>query len=85
MLEGFKIIKLKQFFLEEGNLFHGLKNSDDGYDKFGEIYFSFINKNSIKAWKFHKKMTLNLIVPVGSIRFNFLDFREESSTFKEKK
>tara|TARA_B100001750_G_C15407989_1_gene546261 strand:+ start:15 stop:440 length:426 start_codon:yes stop_codon:yes gene_type:complete len=84
MLEGFKIIKLKQFFLEEGNLFHGLKNSDDGYDKFGEIYFSFINKNSIKAWKFHKKMTLNLIVPVGSIRFNFLDFREESSTFKEK-
>ena len=29
-------------------------------------------------------MTLNLIVPVGSIRFNFLDFREESSTFKEK-
>ena len=42
MLEGFKIIKLKQFFLEEGNLFHGLKNSDDGYDKFGEIYFSFI-------------------------------------------
>ena len=84
MLEGFKIIKLKQYFLEEGNLFHGLKNSDDGYDKFGEIYFSFINKNSIKAWKFHKKMTLNLIVPVGSIRFNFLDFREESSTFKEK-
>ena len=84
MLEGFKIIKLKQFFLEEGNLFHGLKNSDDGYDKFGEIYFSFINENSIKAWKFHKKMTLNLIVPVGSIRFNFLDFREESSTFKEK-
>ena len=84
MLEGFKIIKLKQYFLEEGNLFHGLKNSDDGYDKFGEIYFSFINKNSIKAWKYHKKMTLNLIVPVGSIRFNFLDFREESSTFKEK-
>ena len=84
MLEGFKIIKLKQYFLEEGKLFHGLKNSDDGYDKFGEIYFSFINKNSIKAWKYHKKMTLNLIVPVGSIRFNFLDFREESSTFKEK-
>ena len=31
MLEGFKIIKLKQYFLEEGNLFHGLKNSDDGF------------------------------------------------------
>ena len=27
-------------------------------------------------------MTLNIIVPVGSIHFNFIDLRENSETFK---
>ena len=40
---------------------------------FGEIYFSNINSLCIKAWKKHKIMTLNLIVPIGKVRFVFHD------------
>ena len=41
--------------------------------EFGEIYFSTVNQNKIKAWKMHTKMKMNLIVPSGEIRFNFID------------
>jgi dTDP-4-dehydrorhamnose 3,5-epimerase len=63
-----------------GDIFHGMKKSDIGYMGFGEIYLSSIKKNSIKAWKRHKKMTLNLIVIKGEIRFVFFDDRISSAT-----
>ena len=39
----------------------------------GEAYFSNIDFNHIKAWKRHLKMTCNLIVPYGKVRFVFFD------------
>ena len=36
-------------------------------------YFSCIHKNSTKGWKKHTQMTMNIIVPVGSIRFLIFD------------
>ena len=46
---------------------------------FGEAYFSQVDKGAVKAWKCHKKMTLNLIVPVGEVRFVLFDDREISN------
>ena len=46
-----------------------MKASDPGYISFGEAYMSSINKGVIKGWKKHKKMTLNLIVIIGEIKF----------------
>ena len=40
-------------------------------------YFSKINKGSIKGWKLHQKMTLNLVVPLGEVEFVFYDFKNE--------
>jgi dTDP-4-dehydrorhamnose 3,5-epimerase len=54
-----------------GNVLHALKTTDIGYEKFGEAYFSWVNYNSIKAWKMHTKMIMNLIVPVGQVKFVF--------------
>lgn len=65
------ITPLAEFQLLEGNVLHGLKSTDTGYEKFGEIYFSWINHGSIKAWKMHTKMVMNLIVPVGQVKFVF--------------
>ena len=62
---------------------HGLKKTDSSFDSFGEIYFSTVLKDSIKAWKLHKKMTLNLVVPIGSVMFCFYDNRENSKSFKK--
>jgi dTDP-4-dehydrorhamnose 3,5-epimerase len=64
---------LKQVFHSKGDIFHAMKKSDAGFDGFGEAYFSTINKNTIKGWKRHTKMTLNIVVPVGKIEFVIYD------------
>ena len=68
---------------DSGCVYHGLKNTDKGFKEFGEVYFSSVKKEIIKAWKLHKEMTLNLLVPVGSVLFCFLDAREQSNTFNQ--
>jgi dTDP-4-dehydrorhamnose 3,5-epimerase len=57
-----------------------MKETSTGYAGFGEAYFSQVDRGAIKAWKRHKKMTLNLVVPVGEIRFVLFDDREVSNT-----
>ena len=55
--------------LSAGNILKIITNKSSGYKKFGELYISFVNKNRIKAWKRHRKMTMNLVVPVGKVLF----------------
>ena len=62
-----------------GNIMHAMKEIDAGFYGFGEAYFSEVNFNSIKAWKRHKEMTLNLVVPIGKIKFVLFDNREGSN------
>ena len=80
-IENIKKIPLQVFPNENGNVYHALKKTDPGYFEFGEVYFSRININSIKAWKRHREMTMNLVVPLGEVKFIFLDsfgnFRKE--------
>jgi dTDP-4-dehydrorhamnose 3,5-epimerase len=80
MIEGVALIPLKIIPGENGAVMHGLKVQEDSYKSFGEAYFSFVNKGKIKGWKRHTKMTLNLIVPVGNIRFVLYDDRDNSKT-----
>lgn len=72
---------LKRIPVFGGDVLHAMKKSDAGFSGFGESYFSQVESGVIKAWKKHLKMTLNLIVPIGRVRFVFKDndglFREE--------
>ena len=72
-MDGVILTPLKQITNAKGDIFHGMKKSDDGFDGFGEAYFSTIFQNDIKGWKKHTKMTLNLVVPVGKIDFVIYD------------
>ena len=68
------IIKpLKRIQLVDGDVLHALKSSEGEFHGFKEAYFSTIKKNKIKAWKRHLIMTMNLIIPVGRVQFNFYD------------
>tara|TARA_B100000886_G_C20113474_1_gene362804 strand:- start:159 stop:566 length:408 start_codon:yes stop_codon:yes gene_type:complete len=68
------IIKpLKKINLEDGDVLHALQSSEDEFHGFKEAYFSTIKENKIKAWKRHLLMTMNLIIPVGKVQFNFYD------------
>ena len=65
-----------------GSVMHAIKKSSSGYSDFGEAYFSWVALGAVKAWKKHKQMVMNLIVPVGCVRFVFWledknDFRVE--------
>jgi len=68
-LDGIILTPLKQIHNPKGDIFHAMKKSDDGFNGFGEAYFSTIHKDNIKGWKQHTKMTLNLVVPFGKIEF----------------
>ena len=74
---------LKIISADEGSVLHFIKSSDRGFANFGEVYFSTVKKDCIKAWKLHTKMTLNLVVPVGKVLFNFIDAREDSDDFEK--
>lgn len=50
---------------------HAMKRGDAGFADFGEAYFSWIEAGAIKGWKAHVRMTLNLVVPLGRVRFVF--------------
>lgn len=78
------ISTLKFFSDSSGSVMHVMKSTDENFDEFGEVYFSTVLKGCIKAWKLHKKMVLNLVVPSGSVLFNFIDLREDSKTFNKK-
>jgi len=68
-VDGVIITPLKKVLNKDGDIFHGMKKTDNGFDGFGEAYFSSINKGSIKGWKKHTQMTLNIVVPIGAINF----------------
>ena len=65
-----------------GNVMHALKKSDSGFVGFGEAYFSIIAFNKTKGWKRHKKMTMNLLVPVGKIKIVLIDDRDYATSPK---
>ena len=71
MIEGVKITPLKQIFDERGKIMHMIRADSEVFTQFGEIYFSRVDFKEVKAWKRHRKMTLNLAVPVGEVKFVF--------------
>lgn len=71
MLDSILITNLKKIKVEGGDVLHAMKENDYGFSGFGEAYFSWVSSHTIKAWKRHTKMTLNLIVPVGKVKFVF--------------
>ena len=80
MIKDIVVTHLDVIDTPSGNVMHGMKETSAGYAGFGEAYFSQVDKGAIKAWKRHKKMTLNLMVPVGKIKFVLFDDREVSNT-----
>lgn len=80
MIDGVTLHEEKQITVPKGNIFHAIKSNSEGFCGFGEAYFSQIERGAIKGWKRHNRYTLNIVVPLGSIRFVIYDDRDGSST-----
>jgi dTDP-4-dehydrorhamnose 3,5-epimerase len=71
MLSDIKVTPLKRISTSGGDVLHAMKKGDQGFGGFGEAYFSWVSSGAVKAWKRHTKMEMNLVVPVGNVRFVF--------------
>lgn len=80
IIEGVQITPLRIIDVPGGDVLHAMKCSDLGFSGFGEAYFSTVSPGVVKAWKRHRRMALNLVVPVGHIRFVIYDDRPQSPT-----
>src|SRR4051812_20165971 len=81
-IDGVVLTPLRIISGDAGEVMHALKQTEDSFEGFGEAYFSTINNGAVKGWKRHRRMILNLVVPLGTIRFVLYDGREDSKSFK---
>ncbi len=79
-ISGIKIFKKNVITDDRGKILHMMRNDDENFENFGEIYFSYVNPKKIKAWHIHKKMTLNYASAFGKIKLVLYDDRIGSST-----
>lgn len=75
IIEGIIVSDLRKIHSDKGDIFHILKKSHKEYKSFGEAYFSSVILGEKKGWKQHLRMTCNLVVPVGVVRFYIIDTR----------
>ena len=80
MIQDVKVTPLKIISDNRGRVMHMLRNDSPIFKSFGEIYFSTIYKDSIKAWHLHKKSTLNYACVKGKVKLVLFDERKNSST-----
>lgn len=80
-ISGIKISQLKIISDDRGSVMHMMRNDNEIFDKFGEIYFSTIFNDRIKAWHLHKEATLNYACVYGKVKLVLFDEREKSETF----
>ena len=83
MIDGVKITPLLEIHDERGSVLHMLKATDSVFNEFGEIYFSGIYPDVVKAWHIHSRMILNYAVPIGEVAFVLYDERPDSPTCGE--
>ena len=78
---GVNISPLRIIEDQRGSVMHMLRNDDPYFQKFGEVYFSTLKPNTVKAWKKHLEMVQNIVVPVGEVLFVLFDNRPLSATY----
>ena len=80
MIDGVIHTPLSVFPGEKGSVLRAMRKDEDGYNGFGEAYFSTVDQGVIKAWKKHTIMYCNLVVIEGEVKFNLFDDRQTSQT-----
>lgn len=69
VIDGVTVTPLKKIHHPKGDIYHALKCEETAFLGFGEAYFTTINQRELKGWKQHTEMVMNLVVPVGRVKF----------------
>jgi dTDP-4-dehydrorhamnose 3,5-epimerase len=73
ILDAVKVTALNRISHSKGDVLHFIKSNDPCFVGFGEAYFSFVHPGEVKGWKKHLLMTMNVVVPIGGVRFFIYD------------
>jgi dTDP-4-dehydrorhamnose 3,5-epimerase len=60
---------LRRIETSGGEVMKALHADEPDFKGLGEAYFSRVNPDCVRAWKCHNEMTVNVVVPVGHVRF----------------
>jgi dTDP-4-dehydrorhamnose 3,5-epimerase len=83
MIKGVYTKELRVIPDERGRLMEILRNDDDIFQKFGQVYMTTTYPGVVKAWHMHKNQTDNVCCVQGMIKLVLYDSRKESPTYKE--
>ena len=83
MIDGVKVKHLKVIPDERGWLMEILRNDDDIFETFGQVYLSVALEERVKAWHYHKIQTDNFTCVGGMMKVALYDNRSGSPTSSE--
>jgi dTDP-4-dehydrorhamnose 3,5-epimerase len=83
MIDGVKTKKLRVIPDERGRLMEILRNDDELFVQFGQVYMTTTYPGVVKAWHLHKEQTDNVVCVKGMIKLVLYDCREQSPTYRQ--
>ena len=83
MIDGVKVKPLRVIPDERGRLMEILRNDDEIFQQFGQVYMTTTYPNVVKAWHYHKLQTDNVAVVKGMLKLVLYDRRDGSPTSGE--
>jgi dTDP-4-dehydrorhamnose 3,5-epimerase len=83
MIDGVKTKILKRIPDERGRLMEILRNDDDMFTGFGQVYMTTTYPRVVKAWHYHKKQNDYITCVKGMLKLVLYDDRKKSLTHGE--
>jgi dTDP-4-dehydrorhamnose 3,5-epimerase len=80
MIDGVIVKKLRLIPDERGRLMEILRNDDEIYSEFGQIYMTTAYPGVVKGWHYHKEQDDNMCVVKGMMKIVLYDSRDDSTT-----
>jgi len=80
MIHGVAVKNLKVIPDERGRLMEILRNDENLFEKFGQVYMTTTYPHVVKAWHFHKKQDDFITCVHGMLKLVLFDDREASPT-----
>lgn len=80
MINGVGIYPRQKFCNDQGCVYKMIQDDDVFFERFGEIYFSFIKPGVIKGWNIHTRMDVNMACVNGTVLLVLYDRRPDSSS-----
>jgi dTDP-4-dehydrorhamnose 3,5-epimerase len=80
VIDGVRTKKLKVIPDERGFLMEMLRDDDEFFQKFGQVYLSVVYPGVVKGWHYHRKQTDHFVFVKGMAKVVLYDSRDGSPT-----